>query len=104
MNASYPCLEPSTPVNEAMPILSVQRELKHVPDYEATVVSVENPSEDLHQSGIATLYRNTIENGISKDKVHQNDQTYEDPGCHKETLYSWFEKRKIKKITFSDIR
>ena len=104
VTAPYPCLEPSTPASEAVPMLSPHRELKHIPDYNATVGLADYPSEDLEEDVTAAFYKSSTGSGISNEKLHQDDQIYEDPGCHKETLYSWFEKRKIRKIRIRDIR
>ena len=104
VTAPYPYLEPNTPVSEAVPMLSPHRELKHVPDYKATVGLADNPSKDLEEDVTATFYKSSTGSGISNEKLHQDNQIYEDPGCHKETLYSWFEKRKIRKIKIRDIR
>ena len=85
-------------------MLSPHRELKHIPDYNATVGLADYPSEDLEEDVTAAFYKSSTGSGISNEKLHQDDQIYEDPGCHKEALYSWFEKRKIRKIRIRDIR
>ena len=47
----------------------------------------------------------TYENNLAvSDRVSNNEQIYEDPGHKKEVIYSWFEKKKFRKIKKEDIR
>jgi len=101
----YPCLEPNShPTNEATPMLSTNTEPKHGTNYESIGSVDKTIIADPKHDGISASYI-LDDNSKSNEVFHDvDDAIYEDPGCHKETLYSWFEKGKIKKIENRDIR
>ena len=67
-----------------------------VQDY-ATIESPYQVLEDPKQ----TVYENSM---TENDVLSKNDQIYEDPGHKKEAIYSWFEKKKFRKIRKEDVR
>ena len=80
---------------ESLPTLFVKQNLVQTyATIEAPYQMLEDPKE------IPTaVYENTVSNALSS-----NDQIYEDPGHNKEVIYSWFEKKKFRKIRKEDIR
>jgi len=81
---------------EARPTLS-----DSFPDYE-TIEAEYYTLEDPKQTA-TSLYENaTKENTVSE--MLSYDQLYEDPGHQREVIYSWFEKKKFRKIKEKDIR
>lgn len=61
-------------------------------------------TEDPKCDRMSESYGTTMGVSTSDELLHQDNQIYEDPGCHKEALYSWFENGKIKKIRNIDVR
>ena len=47
------------------------------------------------------VYGNTL---AVSNALSSNEQIYQDPGHKKEIIYSWFEKKKFRKIRQEDIR
>ena len=50
------------------------------------------------------VYGNTLRGNAVSDEISTNEQIYEDPGHKKEAIYSWFEKKKFRRVKKEDIR
>ena len=79
---------------ESLPKFCVKQNL--IQEY-ATIESPYQVLEDPKQ----IVYENSVAKNYALSK---NDQVYEDPGHKKEIIYSWFEKKKFRKIRKEDIR
>ena len=79
---------------ESFPKFGVKQNL--VREYE-TIEAPYQVLEDPKQ----IVYENSMK---ANDVLSKNDQVYEDPGHKKEVIYSWFEKKKFRKIRKENIR
>ena len=73
--------------------------MKQNPEYE-TIEAPYQLLEDPKQI-VPPVYDNVVIKNVVNDK---NDQMYEDPGHKKEVIYSWFEKKKFRKVKKEDVR
>ena len=79
---------------EAIPVLSMYEK----PDY-WTAYQYEDDTEISN-----SIFRNSIADSTMSETLPDNEQIYQDPGYNEEEIYSWFEKKKFRKIKRSDIK
>ena len=78
-------------------------------DYEAVpVLSMYEEPEDLtpyeYEVDTGSIFSNSMEDSTMIETLPDSEQIYQDPGYNKEEIYSWFEKKKFRKIKRSDIK
>ena len=102
MRKPIPYLEPNICTNtvkdsskKTLPTLFVKQNHNY-----ATIEAPYQMLEDPQQTPMP-VYENTL---AVSNALSSNEQIYQDPGHKKEIIYSWFEKKKFRKIRQKDIR
>ena len=78
---------------EIVPVLSMYEK----PDYWT-------PNAYEYEVDTGSIFRNSMEDSTMSETFPDNEQIYQDPGYNEEEIYSWFEKKKFRKIKRSDIK